>query len=172
MPSCPCVVYGSSAASVMTPSSGTAALTARIARAINPSGFQASAPSGVFKFGSIFGNNAIAGMPRLLMRSHSRNQFVDRIAFDAGHRRDALPHRLAVDDEHRIDQVVGAEVVFREPACRENSLRRFRRSRVVGNWRGTIDSSRSMPSEAKWYCTGASAVIDRSSIQSSDFVAT
>ncbi len=65
MPSWPCVVNGSSATSVITPSPGTAFLSARTARWARPFGFQASLPSSDFASGGVTGNSAIAGTPSL-----------------------------------------------------------------------------------------------------------
>ena len=72
MPSWPCVVNGSSATSVMTPSSGSAFFSARTARCARPSGFQASRPSRLLASGAVTGNSAIAGTPSFATASASR----------------------------------------------------------------------------------------------------
>ena len=72
MPSWPWVVNGSSATSVITPSSGTACLSARTARWARPSGFHASLPSSDFASGGVTGNSAIAGTPSFATTSASR----------------------------------------------------------------------------------------------------
>ena len=62
-PSWPCVVNGSSATSVIRPSSGKRFFSSRSAVGTRPFGLSASRPSSVFSEGSITGNRAITGMP-------------------------------------------------------------------------------------------------------------
>ena len=105
-PSWPCDVYGSSATSVMTPSSGKRFFSAATARGTSPLGLNASRPSAVFSFCSIAGNSASAGISQLQALLGDRQQLVDGEALDAGHGSHFLSAGFAVDDEHRIDQVV------------------------------------------------------------------
>ena len=70
-PSWPCVVYGSSAMSVMTAIPGTAFFTARTARSTSASSSRAMDPSGSLNFGSIEGKRATAGTPSLCRARHS-----------------------------------------------------------------------------------------------------
>ena len=72
MPSWPWVVNGSSATSVITPSSGTAFLIARTARCARPSGFQASLPSSDLASSGVTGKSATAGTPSRATTSASR----------------------------------------------------------------------------------------------------
>ena len=74
MPSWPWALYGSSATSVMTAISGTASLTARVARFDRLSGFHASSHWTVFREVSTYGNRHIAGMPTsAALRADSTN---------------------------------------------------------------------------------------------------
>ena len=105
MPSCPCVVNGSSATSVTTPSSGTSCLIARTARCARPSGFQASRPSRLLASGAVTGNSAMAGTPRRARSSRFAHEFVDREALDARHRRNRHARLDAFHHEHGIDEI-------------------------------------------------------------------
>ncbi len=68
-PSCPWLVNGSSATSVMTPRSGNSFFSARTTRGTSPSAFCASRPSGVFSDGSMTGKSASTGMPSFAVSS-------------------------------------------------------------------------------------------------------
>ena len=47
----------------------------------------------------------------------AQQQLVDGVAFDAGHRGDFLRAVFAIDDEHRIDQVVHSKAVLAHQAA-------------------------------------------------------
>ena len=63
-PSCPSMLYGSSATSVITAIFGTSFFIARVALFERFSGFQASAQSFVLSLGLVYGNIQIAGIPK------------------------------------------------------------------------------------------------------------
>jgi hypothetical protein len=44
-------------------------------------------------------------------------QLVDRVTMDAGHRRDCLRPALAIDNEYRINQVIGGQTVLAHQAA-------------------------------------------------------
>ena len=130
------VVYGSSATSVITPSSGKRCLSARIARCARPSASQAAAPSSDLASGAVTGNRVRAGMRERHGPLGHAQQFVDRQALDPGHGGDRrTPGQLV--DEHRQDQVVAPQAVSRI-SRRENSSRRMRRGRVCGKAIGRL----------------------------------
>ncbi len=74
-PSCPCVVYGSSAISANTGHSPAAAFTSRTARNTSDSAFNASLPRSSFNPASIFGNSATPPSPSAANSLHRAPSF-------------------------------------------------------------------------------------------------
>ena len=62
------------------------------------------------------------GDAELLRRADRIDQQVDREPLDAGHRGDRLAARLALDDEHRPDQVIDAEAMLGHQPARPGAL--------------------------------------------------
>ncbi len=117
MPSWPWLVKGSSAASVMMPISGTAALMARVARLMTLSGSRMCEPVWSRSDRSTFGKVAMRRDAELCRALGLLDGEVDGQAEDAGHGGDLLAAVLAVDDEDRPDQVVdGQPVLLHQPA--------------------------------------------------------
>jgi hypothetical protein len=116
MPSCPWVVNGSSATSVITPARETR--RARVARWAMPSGFQASAPSRDFfrrrHREQRQRRNAQFDPFRRLFQ-----QQIDGQALDARHRGHRFATVLTVQHEHRQDQVIDGQHVFTNQATRK-----------------------------------------------------
>ncbi len=131
-PSWPCVVYGSSATSVITPSSGTSFLSARTVRCTRPSGFHASRPSSLLVDGSGTGNSATAGMPSVpSRRASSTTRSIDRRSMPGIEATASRRPRPSITNSGWIRSSAARSVS--RASRRENGSRRMRRRRVPGN---------------------------------------
>ena len=93
--------------------------TAATVRGTSPFGFVASRPSAVFRSRFDHRKNRERRNAELHALLGVRQQRVDRIAVDPGHRGDRFGAALAVDHEHGIDQIIGGQTVFPHQTARK-----------------------------------------------------